>query len=337
MVAAPAEGRKRPRGFIRAWEPRPATRQLLGAVQRVLDEYRAHLPLTVRQIYYRLVATGKLEKTERAYGRLVEHLTLARRAEFVAFEYIRDDGADLPGSLVGSSDPGDLAGLLAAVARDFALDPQTGQARRLLLWCEAGGMRPQLERVAAPYGVQVVAGGGFDSLTAKHAMAELMTDADAAFEVLHVGDFDPSGEHVFASLAEDVEEFALALGADVAFTRLARRDTGAGRPLRPAHGAAEAVRPAQLLRRRQDRPGRGAPARRAGRHRRGRYPRAAGPWARCRGRATERADSRRCRGAAPGLRAMAMTASANTRSAAEQGASPGEVRRPGAGLGKTDG
>jgi hypothetical protein len=221
MVAAPAEGRKRPRGFIRAWEPRPATRQLLGEVQRVLDEYRAHLPLTVRQIYYRLVATGKLEKTERAYGRLVEHLTLARRAEFVAFEHIRDDGADLPGSLVGWSDPGDLAGLLAAVARDFALDPQTGQARRLLLWCEAGGMRPQLERVAAPYGVQVVAGGGFDSLTAKHAMAELMTDADAAFEVLHVGDFDPSGEHVFASLAEDVEEFALALGADVAFARLA--------------------------------------------------------------------------------------------------------------------
>jgi hypothetical protein len=221
MVASPAEGRKRPRGFIHAWEPRPPTRQLLGEVQRVLDEYRVHLPLTVRQIYYRLVATGKLEKTERAYGRLVEHLTLARRAEFVAFEHIRDDGADLPGSLVGWSDPGDLAGLLAAVARDFALDPQTGQVRRLLLWCEAGGMRPQLERVAAPYGVQVIAGGGFDSLTAKHAMAELMTDADAAFEVLHVGDFDPSGEHVFASLAEDVEEFALALGADVAFARLA--------------------------------------------------------------------------------------------------------------------
>jgi hypothetical protein len=52
-------------------------------------------------------------------------------------------------------------------------------------------------------------------------MAELMADAGAAFEVLHVGDFDPSGEHVFASLAEDVAEFALALGADATFSRLA--------------------------------------------------------------------------------------------------------------------
>jgi len=53
---------------------------------------RNHLPLTVRQVFYRLVATYGFEKTERAYGRLCEHLVRARRAKLIPFGVIRDDG-----------------------------------------------------------------------------------------------------------------------------------------------------------------------------------------------------------------------------------------------------
>lgn len=45
---------ERVRGFA-AWTPRANSRAVLGQVHQVLDEYRAHLPLTVRQIFYRLV------------------------------------------------------------------------------------------------------------------------------------------------------------------------------------------------------------------------------------------------------------------------------------------
>ena len=34
-----------------------------------------------------------------------------------------------------------------------------------------------------------------------------------AAEVLHIGDHDPSGVHVFSSMAEDVQAFAVGLGA----------------------------------------------------------------------------------------------------------------------------
>ena len=44
---------------------------LLGQVEAVLDEYADYLPLTVRQIFYRLVGAYGYEKTERAYARLV--------------------------------------------------------------------------------------------------------------------------------------------------------------------------------------------------------------------------------------------------------------------------
>lgn len=39
--------------------------------------------------------------------------------------------------------------------------------------------------------------------------------------VLHLGDLDPSGEHLFTSLAEDVIAFAAAAGAEVEFERVA--------------------------------------------------------------------------------------------------------------------
>src|SRR5262249_57158880 len=71
--------RTRVRGFA-PWAPRGATAGLLDQVRGVLEEYEDYLPLTIRQIFYRLVGAHEYEKTERAYARLSEHLNRARRA-----------------------------------------------------------------------------------------------------------------------------------------------------------------------------------------------------------------------------------------------------------------
>ena len=71
----------------------------------------------------------------------------------------------------------------------------------------------------------VLTSGGFDSLTAKHDLShELAAEMDTGTgaEVLHLGDLDPSGEHLFTSLAEDVGAMCEGLcGARPRFTRLA--------------------------------------------------------------------------------------------------------------------
>jgi len=61
------------------WRPQAKTRALLADVQAVLDEYADHLPLTGRQIFYRLVTAG-YPKTMVAYTALLEMLVNARRA-----------------------------------------------------------------------------------------------------------------------------------------------------------------------------------------------------------------------------------------------------------------
>ena len=117
--------RTRVRGFA-PWTPRAETQALLDQVRGVLDEYEAYLPLTIRQIFYRLVGAHEYEKSERAYARLCESLNRARRARLISFDVIRDDGGTIlaPDSWNSSREFLDVVRLQAT---DFKLDRAEGQ------------------------------------------------------------------------------------------------------------------------------------------------------------------------------------------------------------------
>jgi hypothetical protein len=81
----------RPRGFA-PWNPQGKTRHLLAQIETVLDEYADYLPLTIRQVFYRLVGKFGYDKTEQAYSRLCEAFNCARRVGLISFDAIRDHG-----------------------------------------------------------------------------------------------------------------------------------------------------------------------------------------------------------------------------------------------------
>ena len=181
-------------------------------MRAVLLEYADHLPLTIRQIFYRLVgartADGAVgyEKTEPAYERLSETIGKARRAGLIDFAAIRDDGVtrENPSGYDGIDD---LMRSIAWRIDNYSLNRQIGQPMFTLLGCEAAGMVPQLARVADSFGAPVLSGGGFDSLTAKHDLAQEIAESERRVRLLHVGDYDPSGVRLFSSLDEDVRAF----------------------------------------------------------------------------------------------------------------------------------
>ncbi len=210
----------RPRGPIVDYRPRKATLTLLDQVHDVLVEYRDHLPLTGRQVFYRLVGAHGYPKTENAYENLLTHIGNARRAGLIAWTSIRDDGVteDRP---LGFHDAAGFRSFVQTLAGNYRLDRLDGQPVLVEVWCEAAGMLPQLTRVADPYGVAVFSSSGFDSITFKHASARRAATAGRPLVVLHVGDHDPSGEHLFSSAAEDVTAWADHYGAQVKFVRVA--------------------------------------------------------------------------------------------------------------------
>ncbi len=81
-------------------------------------------------------------------------------------------------------------------------------------------MVPQLERVTNPYSIPVYSSGGFDSVTVKHSVAKEFAEFGNVI-VLHIGDHDPSGVHVFGSLDEDITAFLDEFGGYAEFIRLA--------------------------------------------------------------------------------------------------------------------
>lgn len=168
----------RVRGFA-PWRPQAKTCVLLAQVATVLDAYADHLPLTARQVFYRLVGTVGYDKTEDGYNRLTEVLNRGRRVGLVAWDAIRDDGvrAEEPVGFTGKADYWDT---VADWAGQYRRDRQAGQPVAVEAWVEAAGMVPQVARVAQRYGAAVYSSGGFDSTTAKHDAAQRVAGRNQA-------------------------------------------------------------------------------------------------------------------------------------------------------------
>jgi hypothetical protein len=198
-------GRRRPRGY-KAWNPRPQTLLLLEQVDCVLEEYSDFLPLTVRQIFYRLVGAHGYEKSELAYSRLAEALVRARRSRLIPFGWIRDDGVvTIANPYYESAES--FWNAVGGQIKGYRRDRQHGQSFRIELWCEAAGMLAQLERIASRYSVPVYSAGGFASLSAVRQIVDRARERDQATVLLHVGDLDPSGESIFEAMTEDAQAF----------------------------------------------------------------------------------------------------------------------------------
>ena len=200
-------------GFI-DWKPRDTTRELIKMVRAILKEFENELPLTLRQIYYRAVAKYGFDKTDEAYARLGEHCATARRAGWIPFSAIRDDGA-VSAEPFEHADPAGFWRMVRGLAGRYRRARQAGQTYKLIVMPEAAGMVPQLEKVADPFGVSVKSGGGYGSVTQKQDLAREIADSDRPVTVLHLGDFDPSGSDMFNNLWLDISIFVAQMRAGI--------------------------------------------------------------------------------------------------------------------------
>jgi hypothetical protein len=201
---------KRPKGYA-AWRPHKKTARLIMQVKEILKEYEDHLPLTNRQIFYRLVAAYGYPKTENFAKNLNDHLTRARRAKQIPFESIRDDGI----SVMAQAHYADENAFYKHVhdeGKAYKRDKLARQGLDIRVYCEAAGMMPQLERVCEPYSIPVYSCSGFDSVSGKYELKEScwrrFIYKGRRTVILHLGDHDPSGESIFKDgLVQDIHAF----------------------------------------------------------------------------------------------------------------------------------
>jgi hypothetical protein len=142
-------------------------------------------------------------------------------------------------------------------AERYRRDLHGGQPRRVIVWCEAAGMVPQIEDACAGLPVLVRSGGGMNSVTLLYEQAEAIVADERPTVVLYVGDLDEWGQTIEDRVADDLAAFVDDLGGDpdglrfqtIAITSTQAQDHGLpGNPEKPGQFQAEALPPDVLAR-----------------------------------------------------------------------------------------
>jgi hypothetical protein len=175
---------------------------IIEAAVRILDAER---PMTLRQLFYRLVSTGIIENDRNHYQMMSRVMTKARddgRCDFDAIvdrsrpEYCREAFAD-------------PAAYLKAVARSYHKDYWRSQPYYCEVWVEKDAIVGCIEETTDELGVKVRVGRGFQSTTRAHEIAEYFDSLDdlKQIQIYYLGDHDPSGRMIEDDLRRRIENY----------------------------------------------------------------------------------------------------------------------------------
>ena len=191
---------------------------MIDKVNDVIDSYHAKgYDLTLRQVYYQLVAADVIPNTEKSYKNLGSLISDGRLAGLIDWKAIIDRTRGLKG-LRSDDDPADAINKAAA---NYRLDWWKDQDYRVEVWVEKDALAGVIGSIANKLDVDYFSCRGYTSQSEMWRAAERLKYYEEWHDkknvILHLGDHDPSG----IDMSRDIEERLALFGADVEFKRIA--------------------------------------------------------------------------------------------------------------------
>ncbi len=178
--------------------------RLAVAIQVLREQH----PMTVRQVYYQLVAQQVIENKLTMYQAVSDLLVAARKSGAIPWDWI-EDRLRRPRAVSMWSDLSDFAATARAAYRR---DVWTTQPNYVEVWLEKDALSGIFEDVLRAYGVTLCVGRGFDGWDSIRNAGDRYR-AQGGVTILYFGDFDPSGEDMVRSLRVRIDEY-LSLDGD---------------------------------------------------------------------------------------------------------------------------
>lgn len=201
------------------------TLELISFINSMIASYQAQgFTLSVRQLYYQLVARAIVENTEKSYKRVASIINDGRLAGLIDWDAIEDRGRDIVLRTRWNSG----SQIVKAAAEGYHMDMWDNQDNRVFVIVEKAALAGVLEGVCEKYDVPLLAARGYPSvsvlreLTLDHIMDAIKNGQQAT--VLHLGDHDPSGIDMTRDLEERISMFVDGegyLAEDVTISRIA--------------------------------------------------------------------------------------------------------------------
>jgi hypothetical protein len=174
--------------------------QMIAIVNQILDAYAAQgFDLSLRQLYYQLVAQGYIENSQASYKRTGDLVNNARLAGLVDWAMIQDRGR----STVWDSHWSSPAEIVQSAAQQFKVDKWADQPYHLEIMVEKQALEGVLIPVCQRLDVRFTANKGYSSSSMMYEVGQRIARQEGKkIVILYLGDHDPSG----MDMTRDVEE-----------------------------------------------------------------------------------------------------------------------------------
>jgi len=190
---------------------------IISATKAVISQYGG-MKLTIRQIYYRLVAAQLIENRLSQYQYLVKLLAQARRDGVIPYTDIEDrtrqvhippkDETWMPGEKFNAY----YNYMRDRMDKEYNLPRWTDQPVRPIVIVEKQALSSLFERVTDELGVDFIVNRGYPSLTLMYELSQrMMTKEDESrdgieWKVIYFGDYDPSGIDIERNVGETLTD-----------------------------------------------------------------------------------------------------------------------------------
>ena len=177
----------------------------LELVNKILDQYRGQgYDLSLRQLYYQLVARDYIENSQKSYKRLGNLVNDARLAGVVDWAMIADRGR----STAHNAHWTNPKQILNSAANSFRRDRWEDQPCHIEVMVEKDALSGVLWPVCQELDIRFTANKGYPSASILYNMSKRLLAAgrdEKRIYIIHLGDHDPSGIDMTRDLLERFE------------------------------------------------------------------------------------------------------------------------------------
>jgi len=185
------------------------SREVIAQANEIVEAYQAQdLVLTLRQLYYRFVASDLIPNTDRSYKRLGSIINDARLAGEIDWNAIEDRGRNL----IRRSHWSTPGGIISSAAASYAIDKWKGQDNYVEVWVEKQALEAIIDQACEPLDVNCIACKGYMSQSEMWRASiryREMIQADRTPVIIHLGDHDPSGLDMTRDIQDRLEIFGV--------------------------------------------------------------------------------------------------------------------------------
>lgn len=184
-------------------------RNLLQKCLSILNEYEQKgIKVTLRQLYYQLVARGIIPNLDKEYHKLSGILTDARYCGFVDWKAV-EDRIRIPHK---HSEFDNVLNLVESAKYSYRLDRWKDQEYYVELFTEKDAISSVLKPIADEWHIYLNVNRGYSSATAMYdASKRFVINYGKNCILLYLGDHDPSGLDMIRDIDDRLAEF----GCDV--------------------------------------------------------------------------------------------------------------------------